>query len=117
MRRLGRRTAIGAVVIAMLACPAAARSASAGATTSSVGTITNFASNTGLPWDFVLGPDGAIWFTNRESNSIGRITPTGAITSFRDATIGDPMAIAVGSDGALWFANSAKDSIGRITTT
>ena len=31
------------------------------------------------------GPDGAIWFTNSANNSIGRITTTGAVSSFTAA--------------------------------
>ena len=49
-------------------------------------------------------------------DSIGRITTSGKVSSFRDASIRGPRAIAAGPDGALWFTNNRGDSIGRITT-
>jgi streptogramin lyase len=67
------------------------------------------------PGSITAGPDGALWFTNPGNNSIGRITTSGAITSYTDPSIQDPTGITTGPDGALWFTNS--DSIGRITTS
>ena len=61
------------------------------------------------------GPDGALWFTNRDS--IGRITTGGTVTSYSDASISGPWGIAAGPDGALWFTNYRGNSIGRITTS
>ena len=69
------------------------------------------------------GPDGALWFTqpNSETSIIGRITTSGAIAQYplpwSDIL---PFNIAAGTDGALWFtANDADDDaiIGRITTS
>src|SRR5258706_9319949 len=34
------------------------------------------------PGDIVAGPDGALWFTEGQSNQIGRITTNGTITEF-----------------------------------
>ena len=64
--------------------------------------------------DIAAGPDGALWFTNAGSDSIGRISTGGAVTTFRSASIDGPRGIAAGPDGALWFANAGSDSIGRI---
>ena len=66
------------------------------------------------PQDIAAGPDGALWFTNRDS--IGRITTRGTVTSFRDAGVHGPWGIAAGADGALWFTNYRGHSIGRVTT-
>ena len=68
------------------------------------------------------GPDGALWFTNGATNSIGRITTDGTVTNYTDPSIVQPSAITAGPDGALWFTNAGylrtyeKSSIGRITT-
>ena len=35
-----------------------------------------------LPTGIAAGPDGAVWFTERNGNRIGRISATGAITEF-----------------------------------
>ena len=47
---------------------------------------------------------------------MGRISPSGVITNYTDASIDDPKGIAAGSAGALWFTNLRGNSIGRITT-
>ena len=58
-----------------------------------------------------------MWFTDYANNSIGRITTSGAVTSYSDPGINHPEGIAAGPDGALWFTNdTSPGSIGRITT-
>jgi streptogramin lyase len=64
------------------------------------------------------GPDGNLWFTDATGNAIGRITPSGAVTSF---TIPrsfpesvSPAAITAGPGGYLWFTESAGNMIGRL---
>jgi virginiamycin B lyase len=62
------------------------------------------------------GPDGALWFTAYGNTSIiGRITTSGALTTFTDAAGTFPQLITTGPDGALWYGES-NGSIGRITT-
>ena len=62
------------------------------------------------------GPDGNVWFT--DSGAVGRITPTGVITEYRQGIpSGDTPAnsITEGSDGALWFClTGSSPAIGRI---
>jgi hypothetical protein len=58
-----------------------------------------------------------LWFTESNTNRIGRISSTGAFTEFPVATSNlGSAAIAVGPDGALWFIESLS-KIGRITTS
>jgi hypothetical protein len=63
------------------------------------------------------GPDGALWYTARGSNAIGRVTTGGVVTTFvlPTATAG-PSAIVTGPDGAPWFTEYDANKIGRITT-
>jgi virginiamycin B lyase len=78
------------------------------------------------PAGITVGPDGALWFTNegpvegnhgfRGPGSIGRITTSGAVSSFSDPAIDNPVGITTGADGALWFTDPGSDVIGRITT-
>jgi streptogramin lyase len=87
------------------------------------------------PTSITVGSDGALWFTNEFaaiSNggsyldaSIGRITTSGVVTNYSDATVDGPVDITAGPDGALWFTNQGYcvaglcgygQSIGRITT-
>lgn len=75
----------------------------------------------------VAGPDGNLWFTEvlrQSGRAIGRITPTGVVTTFPLPASMQPArmegllgGIAVGGDGALWFTDAAANAIGRITTT
>ena len=62
------------------------------------------------------GPDGALWFTDRNDNKIGRITTSGTITEYAIPTPdSQPDWITAGLDGALWFTEDVG-KIGRITT-
>ena len=63
------------------------------------------------------GPDGALWFTEQNANSIGRITTSGTITSFAvPRWRASSRASSAGPDGALWFTEPSARKIGRITT-
>ena len=71
---------------------------------------------TDSPRNIVAGPDGALWFTNSDNNTIGRITTSGQATDYTGPGIDTPWGITPGPDGALWFTNAGNNSIGRITT-
>jgi streptogramin lyase len=67
------------------------------------------------------GPDGALWFTQTESDSrrpdgIGRMTSGGQSQTWALPGRMTPLRIAPGSDGALWFTEQDGHAIGRITT-
>lgn len=71
------------------------------------------------PDGIVLGPDGALWFTESGANQIGRITNSGSITEFplTATPSSGPRLIISGPDGAMWFTQSGEPSeVGRITT-
>jgi streptogramin lyase len=72
--------------------------------------------------DITKGPDGNLWVANGgpNSGSIGRITPSGGATTFKDPGIATPLGITAGPDGNLWFTAATSlvgfhPSIGRIT--
>jgi streptogramin lyase len=80
--------------------------------------------------DLVAGPDGNVWFTDSAGfafgpptpgyrSAIGRITPAGEVTMFRDGLRDGsvPGEIISGPEGALWFTDAgAAPEIGRVTT-
>jgi streptogramin lyase len=72
----------------------------------------------GTPYALVVGPDGAVWFTEAECTSgIGRLAKNGQWQHWpiNASTCGaQPLAITRGSDGNLWFADVGA-RYGRIT--
>lgn len=69
----------------------------------------------------VLGPDGAVWFTDSEQG-IGRIATDGTIT-YRPVNVGfeyrNPTALFLDPDGTIWFTASVSGAhdgyIGRMS--
>jgi virginiamycin B lyase len=76
--------------------------------------ITEFGNNLGSVFSITDGPDGNVWFTVRFSPQIGRITPTGVLTSF--ATPSSPERIARGHGNTLLFTEFGASKIAEITT-
>src|SRR5262245_36210390 len=94
---------------------------------STAGAVTEFAIPTGAdpngtPNGITSGPDGNLWFTERNSSdhpAIGRLTPTGAYSEFliTNVLFSQSGSITVGPDGNLWFTVSGYPGyVGRITT-
>ena len=82
------------------------------------GTITEYPIPTASsqPNGITTGPDGALWFTELNTNKIGRVTTSGAFTEYTIPTANSLLlGITTGPDGALWFAEQSK--IGRVTTS
>ena len=68
------------------------------------------------PAEMTIGPDGNLWFTEQDSNKIGRITPTGTFTEFPVPTASSaPTGIVTGPDNNLWFTKRDTHKIGRLT--
>ncbi len=65
--------------------------------------------------DIAAGVDGNLWFTNSDfafNVFVGRITPSGQVTTFPLPFGSVPRGITAGPDGAIWFANGYD--VGRI---
>src|SRR5688500_4657457 len=80
------------------------------------------------PGGITAGPDGALWFVEEGTSTIGRITTAGAVTNhFPVPTAGTTLPptdpnyvnaldqITAGPDGNLWFTQPRDDQIGVIT--
>lgn len=62
------------------------------------------------------GPDGNVWFTEGNSNTVAKITPAGVVTEYLLPTPSSyPTSITTGPDGNLWFTQSSVNQIGKIT--
>ncbi len=69
------------------------------------------------PHGLTVGPDGALWFTSR--NSISRMTTAGVVTATFSSgapPIGSFYAITLGPDGKFWFVDFTQMRIGSMTT-
>ncbi len=81
----------------------------------------------GVPSHLVAGPDGNIWFTAQQS--IGRVTPSGQLSTFTDCMdfrqlFSEATSIVSGPGGDLWFSTVTSrqlpsigepPTIGRVT--
>lgn len=66
--------------------------------------------------EITAGPDGNLWFTQSESNKVGRISFDGKITEFNIPTSkSSPRGIAAGKDGNVWFTESEANKVAKIT--
>src|SRR5947207_1197699 len=109
---------VAGVVVLLVGLPALSLASSVGTASGAIAVVTNYTHpSVDGPAEIAVGPDGALWFTNADNDSIGRITTTGAITNFTDPSLHFPFGITAGPDGAMWFTNLDSNSIGRITTT
>ncbi len=62
------------------------------------------------PGGIATGPDGNLWFTERNLDRIGRITPAGVVTEFGTGISPDAnlRRITAGPDGNLWFTEYSE---------
>jgi len=114
-RSRGRRVgAVLALVIATIGSllvfvplVAVAGVAAPGGATPPVGTVDTFPLAPDLTHARALtaGPDGNTWFVSPVNAAIGRITPTGVVTTFTHPELHEPFDIVAGPDGNLWFVD------------
>jgi streptogramin lyase len=110
------RRLLGATLAALLATSLLALGSSpASADTGDITSFTN--DDLGSVWGVTAGPDGNLWFTDYEADVIGRITPAGVITTFKNPAqdLQGALGITAGPDGNVWFTDEEADLIGRIT--
>ena len=110
LRRPALRVAVLAAGLAILATSVVEAA--------SIGNLKQFrvpTANSG-PRGITLGSDGNFWFTEDSVQNVGRITPGGAITEFRQVCPSClPNAIVQGPNNILYFTSN-DPGLGRITT-
>jgi len=75
---------------------------------------TNYPAGYVIPDKITTGPDGNLWFTESNTNQIGKFSPANnKITEYNVPLSGttntNPDGIAVGPDGNLWFTEGTDD--------
>ena len=73
--------------------------------------------NGSRPHRLLVGPDGAIWFTEpSRPGSFSRLGMNGVVQYFPIPNSNtEPDAITLGQDGNIWFTESALGKVGRLT--
>ncbi|HEX6229717.1 MAG TPA: hypothetical protein VFZ41_09695 [Solirubrobacterales bacterium] len=110
-RLLNRAAALGLLVAALVAAPAAAAPFVNGEFTIPGGVDSNN--------KIAAGPDGNVWMTvEGPSNTVAKITPSGEVTEFA-FEVSNPLGITTGPDNLLWITHnggvtrfSAADPLG-----
>lgn len=71
----------------------------------------------------ISGPDGRLWFTDNQSNTIRAISADGTVRSYPVPTDSSQssgaglFALAAGPDGAIWFTGFYSNVIGRVSAS
>jgi virginiamycin B lyase len=68
------------------------------------------------PHDPAAGPDGSLWYTGQQSNTLGRLDPTtGKITEYPVKTPNSgPHGLVADMAGNIWFTANYKGYIGKL---
>jgi virginiamycin B lyase len=77
--------------------------------------IQSFATQGSNPRGITTGPDNALWFTESGTNSVGRVTLDGQVSSIPLSGCALPDDIATASDGSLWVTCFGSATLARIT--
>jgi streptogramin lyase len=68
------------------------------------------------PTGITKAPDGSVWFTEKNANKLGRISPAGVLTEYNVPTASSsPDQITASPDGNVWFTERTGRKIGRIS--
>ena len=68
------------------------------------------------PEGIVTGADGSLWFAEKGTDRIGRITPAGEVAEYPLPTPeAQPSQVTLGPDGNVWFTEMGPGNVGRIT--
>ncbi|MBV8332167.1 MAG: hypothetical protein JO192_05475 [Candidatus Eremiobacteraeota bacterium] len=69
-------------------------------------------------YGITAGIDGAVWFTDRTNNKIGRLAFGGTPASLQEFPLptagAGPYGITMGGDGSLWFDEATAHNIGHL---
>ena len=66
------------------------------------------------PISITTGPDGNLWFAERDGSQIGWISPDGSqLTEIPTPTYSGPDGVTAGPDGNLWFTEFSGNQIGQ----
>jgi len=68
----------------------------------------------GNPGDVTVDGSGVVWFTERDTDRVGRLDPSTGTFRYTDPLGVEPQQIAVASDGQIWFTATFDNVVGRV---
>jgi virginiamycin B lyase len=114
-RHIGRRALLGLAAFFVLAAGAAALLVLRGTTAKSRFVEYRIEDASASPAVIAAGSDGSVWFTNDQSDKIGRIR-NGRLQLLPIAgRISEPLGLGVGPDGSAWFTDPGAGAICHIS--
>lgn len=69
------------------------------------------------PQQMILGPDGALWFTEERAAALGRVTAAGGMSEYPLAPAASAYGLVVANDNNLYFTDPVNDAFGSFTLT
>jgi virginiamycin B lyase len=75
--------------------------------------------NDSFPHDPAVAPDGSIWYTGQQSNTLGRLDPnTGNVTEYAlPRPDSGPHGLVADAKGHIWYTGNAAGHVGRLDPT
>jgi virginiamycin B lyase len=72
-----------------------------------------------FPHDPAVAPDGSIWYTGQQSNTLGRLDPvTNNLTEYALPTpAAGPHGLVADASGRIWYTGNAAAHVGRLDPT
>ncbi len=72
-----------------------------------------------VPHDPAVAPDGSIWYTGQQANTLGRLNPsTGSVTEYALPTPNSgPHGLVADAVGHIWYTGNAARLVGRLDPT
>lgn len=83
------------------------------------GTVTSYGVTGAKVRKVATGPDGNLWFfevPTTGGQKLGKMTPSGTITTYSLPSESQPSAIAAGPDGNVWFTDNKRNKVVKMTT-
>jgi virginiamycin B lyase len=116
MVRLGHVTCLLGIVVVVTACGSSVPSLAQEPASVSTGLFTFFSlpKTVNDPDKIEMGPDGALWLTQKigHPGRLARITTAGAASTVTVSADSEPTGVTIGPDGALWYSALASRGVG-----
>lgn len=81
------------------------------------GEVSVFATGLNGPSGNAFDAEGNLYQSNLRDNTISKITPSGAVSTFATTGINGPVGIAINGDGTLYVTNCGNNTVQQVTAS